>query len=125
MDTGFCAWLGEWSTPTVLMEGALSGAILETWVYGQLYRSFANRGIMPRLSYFRTGNGAEVDFLIEQDGCIYPLEVKRSSPTLTDLKGVLSIPPGKSTIKPGVVLCTALDFLPLGKGNYAFPISAI
>lgn len=67
MDTGFCAWLGEWSTPTVLMEGALSGAILETWVYGQLYRSFANRGIMPRLSYFRTGNGAEVDFLIEQD----------------------------------------------------------
>ena len=126
MDTGFCAWLGGWSNPKVLMDGALSGNILETWVYGQLYRSFTNRGIMPRLSYFRNSNGAEVDFLIEQDGCIYPLEVKRSSsPILSDLKGAQSIPPGKSTIMPGIVLCTALEVLPLGKGNYAFPISAL
>ena len=108
------------------MNGALSGAILETWVYGQLYRSFVNRGMMPRLSYFRNSNGAEVDFLIEKDGCIYPLEVKRSSsPSLSDLKGVQSIPPGKAEIKPGVVLCTATELLPLGKGNVAFPISAL
>ena len=126
MDTGFCAWMGGWSSPEVLMNGALSGAILETWVYGQLYRSFVNRGIMPRLSYFRNSNGAEVDFLIEKDGCIYPLEVKRSSsPSLSDLKGVQSIPPGKAEIKPGVVLCTAMELLPLGKGNVAFPISAL
>lgn len=114
MDTGFCAWLGEWSTPTVLMEGALSGAILETWIYGQLYRSFANRGIMPRLSYFRTGNGAEVDFLIEQDGCIYPLEVKRSSPTLTDLKGVLSIPPRQKHHQAGCCTVHSFGFSSLG-----------
>lgn len=126
MDTGFCAWTGGWRTPEVLMNGALSGAILETRVFGQLYRSFTNRGTMPRLSYFRNSNGAEVDFIIEQDGCLYPLEVKRSSsPTLAALKGVQSIPAGKSIIKPGAVLCTAMEMFPLGKGNYAFPISAL
>ncbi len=126
MDTGFCAWMGGWSSPDTLMNGAQTGAILETWVYGQLCRSFTNRGISPRLSYFRDSNGAEVDFLIEKDGCLYPLEVKRgSSPKLSDLKGVGAIPAGKSEIQPGVVLCTAVDFLPLGKGSYAFPISAM
>lgn len=126
MDTGFCSWITGWSTPEQLMNGAQSGAILETWVYGQLCRSFTNRGVMPRLSYFRNSNGAEVDFLIEKDNCIYPLEVKRgSSPSISALKGVAAIPPGNAEIKPGVVLCTALDFLPLGKGAYAFPISAL
>lgn len=65
---------------------------------------------MPQLSYFRNSNGAEVDFLIKKDGCIFPLEVKRSSsPTLSDLKGEQSIPPGKEEIKPGVVLCFAIQ----------------
>lgn len=126
MDTGLCAWMGGWTNPEVLKNGAMAGAILETWVYGQLCRSFANRGIMPRLSYYRDGRGAEVDFLIEQNGCIYPLEVKRSSsPALADLKAASNIPPGKSQLMPGVVLCTAMEFFPLGKGNYAFPISAL
>ncbi len=78
------------------------------------------------MSYFRNSNGVEVDFTIEKDGCIYPLEVKRSSsPKLSDLKGVKSIPMGKDDIKLGMVFCTATELLPLGKGNVAFPISAL
>ena len=126
MDTGLCAWLCGWTSPEVLKNGAMAGAILETWVYGQLCRSFANLGIMPRMCYYRDGRGAEVDFLIEQDGCIFPLEVKRSSsPTLADLRAAATIPLGKAELKPGVVLCSAMEMFPLGKGNYAFPISAL
>jgi predicted AAA+ superfamily ATPase len=126
MDTGLCAWLCGWTSPEVLKNGAMAGAILETWAYGQLCRSFANRGIMPRMCYYRDGRGSEVDFLIEQDGCIFPLEVKRSSsPTLADLKAAATIPLGNAELKPGVVLCSAMEMFPLGKGNYAFPISAM
>lgn len=126
MDTGLCAWICGWTSPDVLKNGAMSGAILETWVYGQLYRSFANRGITPRMCYYRDGKGAEVDFLIEKDGCLFPLEVKRSSsPTLADLKAAKTIPTGNAQLQPGVVLCTATDMFPIGQGNYAFPISAL
>lgn len=126
-DTGFCAWLGGWDSPRSLMYGAMAGAILETWAYGQLRRSFVNRGIRPRLSYYRSSNGAEIDFVMEMNGKLYPLEVKRSSsPRLLDLRAAETMPlaPGV-TIQPGVVLCTATEMLPLGRGAYAYPISMI
>ena len=126
-DTGFCSWLGGWDTPRSLMYGAMAGPMLETWVYGQLRRSFVNRGIRPRLSYYRSGNGAEIDFVLEMNGKLYPLEVKRSSsPKLTDLRAAetMPLPPG-AELQPGVVLCTATEILPLGKGCYAYPASMI
>ena len=111
----------------MLQQGAMAGAMLETWVYGQLRRSFCNRGIRARLSYYRSSNGAEVDFVLEQDGKLFPMEVKRSSsPRLSDLSAVMNMPvaPGVE-LQPGLVLCTATEILPLGKGSYAYPISMI
>ena len=126
-DTGFCSWLGGWSNPRVLQQGAMAGPMLETWVYGQLRRSYANRGVRARLSYYRSSNGAEVDFVLEQDGKLFPMEVKRSSsPRQSDLYAAAGIPlaPGVE-LQPGVVLCTATEILPLGKGSYAYPISML
>ena len=126
MDTGLCSWLVGWSSPELLQNGAMAGAILETWVYGQLVRSFRNAGMQPRLSYYRTGSGAEVDFLLEQDGCIYPMEVKRSSsPGMGDLRAAATIPPGRAELRPGIVLCTSPELISLGRGCYGFPISAL
>lgn len=105
----------------------MAGAMLETWVYGQLRRSYTNRGIRAKLSYYRNSNGAEVDFLLEKNGKIYPMEVKRSSsPKPGDLSGVATIPttPGVQ-IQPGIVLCTAMETFPPGKGRYAYPTSMI
>ena len=79
-----------------------------------------------RLCYYRDSNGSEVDFLLEHEGKLYPMEVKRNSnPSLADLKAVNGIPTGKAIMQPGIVLCTAREMLGLGKGNYAFPISAM
>lgn len=126
-DTGLCAWLGGWRTPKVLQQGAMAGAMLETWVYGQLRRSFVNRGIRARLYYYRNSNGAEVDFLLAQDDKLYPMEVKRSSsPRLGDLSGAATIPtaPGVQ-VQPGIVFCTATEIRPMGRGNFGYPISMI
>lgn len=126
MDTGLCAWLCSWPTPASLQSGAMSGAILETWVFGQLYRALGSRGLRSRLSYYRDSNGAEVDFLLEHSGKIYPMEVKRSSsPTSADLKAVGGIPTGNAEMQPGVVLCTAREMFSIGNGHKAFPISAM
>ena len=109
------------------MNSPFAGAILETGVYGQLLRSFNHHGKRPQLYFFRDAKGtAEVDFLLIQNGKIYPMEVKRNSnPSLADLKAVNRIPTGTAIMQPGIVLCTAREMLGLGKGNYAFPISAM
>lgn len=126
MDTGLCAWLCNWSSAATLQSGALSGAILETWVFGQIYRALGNRGMRSRLSYYRDSNGAEVDFLLEHEGKIYPMEVKRNSnPTADVLKAVGNIPTGHAEMQPGIVLCKAREMFGIGKGHVAFPISAM
>ncbi|MBR5195415.1 MAG: ATP-binding protein [Akkermansia sp.] len=126
MDTGLCCWLAGWDNPQRLMNSGYAGAILETWVYGQLVRSYANAGQPLRLSYFRDRNGAEVDFVLEKNGCLYPMEVKRSSsPSTSDLRWVSHIPPGSSELRPGIVFCTATAPVPMPHGALGFPISGL
>ncbi len=126
MDTGFCSWLAGCDDVDTLLNSHLSGAMLETWVYGQLLRSYTNAGISPRLYYFRDANGAEVDFVLEKKHCLYPMEVKQSNnPSMGDLKGASKIPVGDYTLKPGIIFCTASSYIPLKDGAGAFPISAL
>lgn len=126
MDTGLCAWLCGWASPEVLMKGAMSGAILENWVYVQIYHALGSRSRRLHLSYYRQNNGTEIDFVLEHEGKLYPMEVKRSSnPRLSDLRAVATLPCGNLVLQPAVVLSTALEMLPLGNGNVSFPISAM
>ncbi len=127
MDTGLCAWLAGWKSSKSLMNSPMAGAILETWVYGQLIRSFNHNGKRPQLYFFRDAKGtAEVDFVLVQDGTIYPMEVKRSSsPAAADLRHAAKIPTGPFTLHPGIVFCTAEQMYALDKGAVAFPISML
>lgn len=126
LDTGLCCWLTGCDDVETLISSHLSGAMLETWVYGQLLRNFTNRGIRPHLYYFRDRNGAEVDFVLEKNRCLYPFEVKQSTrPVLSDLKGIAKIPPGQLTLKSGVIFCTATHTEQLPNGALTFPISSL
>ena len=127
MDTGLCAWLAGWKSAKALMQSPMSGAILETWVYGQLIRSFNHNGKRPQLYFFRDAKGtAEVDFVLVQNGTIYPMEVKRSSsPAAADLRHAAKIPTGQFTLHSGVVFCTAEQLYSLEQGAQAFPISLL
>ena len=109
------------------MNSSYAGAILETWVYGQLIRSFNNNGKRPQMYFYRDANGREeVDFLIIQNGCIYPMEVKKSSsPDAADLRHARKIPTGLLELRPGIVFCTAEQPYTLADGIRAFPISLL
>ena len=126
MDTGLCAWLLDFDSPQALMNDAMSGHFLETWVFGQIWRSHANAGLAPKLNFFRNSNGAEIDLLLERGRVLYPMEVKRSlNPRQTDLKGMRSIPDTAAKIGKGIVFCPVTSPLPLGDGHLAFPVSAL
>lgn len=44
MDTGIATWLTSWSSAATLEAGAMSGAILETWVVSELVRGWWHQG---------------------------------------------------------------------------------
>lgn len=126
MDTGLCSWLAGWPSAQSMQESPFAGPILETWVFSQLWRNFQDNGTNPWLNYYRNARGAELDFIIASNGCLYPMEVKRSStPRLQDLKAASSVPCGSFKMQPGLVFCTAEHGVSMPFGAFGFPISAL
>ena len=75
LDTGLAAYLTRWNTADVLRSGAMAGAFFETFVVAEIIKSYANKGILDvPLYYFRNKDQQEIDLLIDEGGCLYPIE---------------------------------------------------
>lgn len=98
-DTGLAAYLTRWLTPETLANGAMSGAMFETFVISEILKSYANRGIDYRycVSYYRgkdrkrtradgstMDTESEVDLIIEENGILHPIEIKKSAKVTAD-----------------------------------------
>ena len=98
-DTGLAAYLTRWLTPEVLATGAMSGAFFETYVVSEILKSYSNRGIDYRycVSYYRgkdrkkiqkdgieTELESEIDLIVEENGILYPVEIKQSTHVTAD-----------------------------------------
>ena len=78
-DTGLCAHLVGSTSGTAAIESPLSGALLETYVILEICKSHWYSGSDANFWFFRDADGHEIDLLIEQNGTLYPVEVKRAS----------------------------------------------
>lgn len=58
--------------------GAINGAILENYIVSDLLKSYHNNAKECLLWYYRDKSSNEIDMVIESDGILHPLEVKRS-----------------------------------------------
>ena len=119
LDTGLAAYLIKWNTPDVLKNGAMAGAFFETFVISEIIKSYYNKGILELPLYFyRDKNMNEIDLLIEDNGILYPLEMKKhADPQKKDISAfdlLDKIP----TVKrgPGGVICLYDNLITL-KGN--------
>ena len=52
---------------------------METAVLSELVKTLTHRGLTPRVYFWRTMVGTEVDFVVETDGRLVPIEVKLSA----------------------------------------------
>lgn len=126
LDTGLCSYLTEWTSPETLEVGAMSGAILETYVLGELLKSWWHRGVEPHLHYFRDKDGLEVDFVFAQDQRIYPVEVKKTaSPDSDDLRGFRALAKTGAEVGLGAILCLCQERMPLTREVQAVPIGLL
>lgn len=113
-DTGLAAYLTRWLTPETLANGAMSGAFFETFVISEILKSYSNRGIDYRycVSYYRgrdkkKSSENEIDLIIEENGTLYPVEIKRSSKVTADQTSAFSVLDGIPDKKRGMgaVIC--------------------
>ena len=84
-DTGLVAYLTRYSTPEILANGAINGAILENYVVAEIRKTYMNGGKEFLMWYYRDKDSNEIDLVIESDGELHPLEIKRSVNPGTEL----------------------------------------
>ncbi len=126
LDTGLCSYLTGWSSPETLEAGAMSGAILETWVVGELFRSYWHNGRDAPFHYYRDKDQKEIDVLIEVDGMLHPLEIKKTaSPSPRDVAHFRTLSRLGTPVGPGGIVCLARDSLPLAPGAVSIPVGAL
>lgn len=125
MDTGLVCYLVGWSSPQVAMNGAMSGALFENFVVSEIIKSYYNSGHDGHNLYFyRDKEQHEIDLLIEKDGTLYPVEIKKSSRPSFDMArhfSVLSKIPGK-TVGSGCILCQCEKKMFLSEQVVALPL---
>lgn len=125
-DTGLVCYLTKWSSAETLESGAMNGAILENYVVAEIMKTYLNNGKEPFMYYYRDKDAKEIDIVLEHDGVLNPIEIKKSSNPGSELIKVFdlldrsSIPRSK-----GAVICMKPELSAIDRENYIVPIWVI
>jgi len=122
-DTGLVCYLTRWSSPEVAESGAMSGALLENFTVSEIVKSYQNAGLEPFLYFYRDRDAKEIDVVLEGDGKLCPLEIKKTAlpdKRLTRVFGVID--KGPLQLGTGAVLCMADKLSAFDSSNLIVPI---
>jgi len=128
MDTGLVCYLLKWLTSDTLMNGAMSGYILETFVVSEMIKSFKNQGVINvPLYFYRDKDMNEIDIIIENSGVLYPIEVKKSASPKVAMGRHLSIVDRADGYTTGqkIIMCLVDKKMHLDQHLIAYPISEL
>ncbi len=122
-DTGLLCYLVGLKSPEHAASSPMAGSIMETAVVGEIIKTLLHRGIEPRVWFWRTSTGLEVDILVRTEDKLVAVEVKASatpSPamaaSLIKFKELV-----KNTFKNSYVVHAGNVTLPLAKNITAIP----
>ena len=125
-DTGFCAYLSSWTTRDVLMNGAASGHYYENYVIAELLRHYAYGKNKVNLNFYRDNKMKEIDLIIEENGVLHPVEIKKTAvPDKSALKAFSVLEDAGREVGCGAVICMSDRVLPLNENNFIMPSGII
>lgn len=125
-DTGLCAYLSMWLTRDTLMNGAASGHYFENYVVAELLKNYSYSQSKVNLTYYRDSNAKEIDVLIEENGRIHPLEIKKSAnPNRREIKKYEVLEKTGMQTGAGGIICMCEEVIPINSRNSFIPCNLI
>jgi predicted AAA+ superfamily ATPase len=122
-DTGLVAYLTKWSDSETLMNGAMSGAVLENYTVAEIIKSYNNSGVEPFIYYYRDKDTKEIDVIMEGDGKLCPMEIKKTATPASQLTRVFSVIEKTPLVRgTGAILCTSDKLTAFNSDNLVVPI---
>lgn len=121
-DCGLVAHLTRWLTPETLEAGAMSGALMENFVVSEIRKGFLNAGLDVPLYYYRDRDGKEIDLVLESDGELHPIEIKKTaSPNLGMARSFATLDRSSIPRGRGAIICMADAFGALDADTLVVP----
>ena len=121
-DTGLVAYLTRYSSPEILQNGAISGAILENYIVCEIIKTYRNSAKDCLIHYYRDKESNEIDIVLESDGMLHPVEIKKSSNPGTELIGAFDILDKASVPRgTGAILCLKNELSAIDRRNLIIP----
>lgn len=84
VDSGLACYLLGITDPGQLRYHPLRGALFESWVASELYKSRLHRGLEARLLHYRDAKGLEVDCIVESEHKTFLVESKSGATVRSD-----------------------------------------
>lgn len=128
LDTGLLSTVLGLSAEAAIWNRSLFGPVLESFVYAELRKIAGWSDSAVSLSHFRTRDGVEVDFIVEDaSGRLAAIEVKAAASVQPqDFKAMrLLAEAAGPRFRQGVVLYDGDQVLPFGDNLYAAPLSCL
>lgn len=133
-DTGLACYLTRWISADALKNSAVAGNMFETFVVSEILKSYTNEGMDYRFNIFyyrgkdKNPQGEnEIDLIIEEDGILFPIEIKLSANPRTEMAAANpildKIPERKRGT--GIILCRVEKKVYLRENVLALPIEYI
>ncbi len=127
-DSGLVCYLARWTSAETARTGAQAGNIFENFVVSEILKSHLNAGkTISSIYFYRDRDQREIDVVIEEDGKLYPIEIKMTgNPTKTMGKHFTALDniPNKER-QPGIILCQYDKKIYLSENVIALPIEYI
>ena len=122
-DTGLVAYLTKYSSPEILANGALAGHILENYVVTEIIKSYKNAAKDCLFWYYRDKDNKEIDMILESDGELHPIEIKRSVNPGTEIAGAFKVL-DKATVPrgTGAIICMREELSAIDSNTLIVPV---
>lgn len=121
-DTGLVSALTKYSSPEILQNGSINGAIFENFIVSEIKKSYMNSGKEPYMYYYRDKDKREIDLILEEDGLLHPIEIKKSSnPSLSATKNFDVLKKAKAPLGMGAIICMKDRLSALNKDTLIVP----
>ena len=127
-DTGLACHLLGWSSPETLRRGAMAGQVFETFVVGEVVKSYLNAGGDARnVHFYRDARQREIDLIIQEGRVLHPVEIKTSATVTREAAAGFSVlnDVGDYDVGAGAIICQAREPYPVTATVKAVPVWSI
>ena len=125
-DTGLCAYLSMWTGKDALMNGAASGHYFENYVVSEFLKMYSYSKNKTNMTFYRDTNQKEIDIILEENGILHPLEIKKSTnPGKKAIRSFALLEKSSLEIGKGGIICLTEKPFPIDCNNTYIPCNII